>query len=134
MGIQNRPEIVDSVEIHDDIILYISDTLKWIPSKNPALRGTPRGAGINYHGVTLFDEESAIILGNVFNSWKHLFENSPEVLKLTGKYMTNVDLVDSGHYEKLFLNRNEVLKQFDKIISFANILSKGSFYLFHCGI
>jgi hypothetical protein len=134
MGIKNRSEIVDSVEIHDDIILYISDTLKWIPSKNPAIKGAPRGAGINYHGVTLFDDESAIVLGNVFNSWKQLFENSPEVIKLTGEYLTIVDQHDSGHYENLFLNRNEILKQFDKIVSFANKLSNGSFYLIHCGI
>ncbi|MGM0713371.1 hypothetical protein [Brevibacillus parabrevis] len=134
LGIENRPEIIDSVKISDDIILYISDTLRWIPSINPALKGFPRGTGINYHGVTLFDAESAQILGNVFDSWKRLFENAPEVLKLTGEYVTIVGKDDSGHYEKLVLNRNEVLKQFEKIASFSNRLDEGSYYLFHCGI
>jgi hypothetical protein len=32
----HKSDIVDFVEIHDDIIMYINDTLNWIPSKNPA--------------------------------------------------------------------------------------------------
>jgi len=84
MRTQNRSEIVDGVEIHDDIIVYIYDTLKWIPSKKHALAGSPNGTGINYHGVTLFDHESAIVLGSVFNAWKLLFENSPDILELRG--------------------------------------------------
>ncbi|MGO4549123.1 hypothetical protein AB4Z29_30475 [Paenibacillus sp. 2TAB23] len=70
----------------------------------------------------IFDNESAIILGNVFNSWKLSFENSPEVLKLTGENFTIVDQDDSGRYEKLFLNRNEVLKKFDKIVLWRAVL------------
>lgn len=36
MDRESNPKVIDSVVIHDDIILYISDTLKWIPSRNPA--------------------------------------------------------------------------------------------------
>jgi len=42
--------------------------------------------------------------------------------------------VQSGHYEKLVYNRLEIIKQFEKIISFSDRLSEGKFYLYHCGI
>ncbi|EPY08664.1 coagulation factor 5/8 type-like protein [Paenibacillus alvei TS-15] len=134
MNRENNPKVIDSVVIHDDIVLYVSDTLKWIPSRNPALHGTPASAGINYHGVTLFDEVSARNLKSVFSSWRDLFLNSPTVLELTGEFVMVEGGVQSGHYEKLVYNRLEIIKQFEKIISFSDRLSEGKFYLYHCGI
>lgn len=40
----------------------------------------------------------------------------------------------SGHYEKLVYNRHDIIKQFEKIISFSDRLSEGEFYLYRCGI
>lgn len=130
----NNPKIIDSVVIHDDIIQYVSDTLKWIPSRNPELHGTPISTGINYYGVTLFDKDSAIILKSIFSSWRDLFLNSPAVLELTGEFVMVQDGEQSGYYEKLAYNRNEIIHQFEKIISFSDRLSEGKFYLYHCGI
>lgn len=134
MDRENNPKVIDSVVIQDDIILYVSDTLKWIPSKNPALHGTPISAGINYHGVTLFDEDSATTLESIFSSWRDLFLNSPTVLELTGEFVMVEGGEQSSHYEKLVYNRNEIIKQFEKIISFSDRLSEGDFHLYHCGI
>lgn len=134
MGIRNKPEVIDSVVIHDDIILYINDTLEWIPSKNPGKRGTPNGTGINYHGVTLFEDKSAIILENVFTAWRNLIANSPQVLELRGSFVWVEGEEHSGEYEKLVFNRDEIIEQFEKIISFSKKLSEGHFYLYHCGI
>lgn len=131
---ENNLNVIDSVVIHDDIILYVSDTLKWIPSRNPAINGTPNGAGINYYGVTLFDVDSAITLKSIFSSWRDLFLNSPTVLELTGEFVMVEGGEQSGHYEKLVYNRNEIIKQFEKIISFSDKLFEGKFYLYHCGI
>jgi hypothetical protein len=134
MDIKNNSEIIDSVVIHDGIILYIKDSIKWIPSKHPALSGIPRGTGINYYGVTLFDHESAIILENVFTTWRNLFENSPKVLKLTGGFVWVEGEERSSDYEKLVFNRDGIIEQFEKVISFAKKLAEGNFYLYHCGI
>jgi hypothetical protein len=105
MNTENNPEIIDSVGIHDDIIQYISDTLKWIPSRNPAKNGNPKGMGINYYGVTLFDQDSSEELNNIFISWRNLFKNSPKVLKLTGEFTSIIGEENSGQYDKLILNR-----------------------------
>ncbi|WP_340021294.1 hypothetical protein MHI24_20085 [Paenibacillus sp. FSL K6-1096] len=134
MNIANNPKVMDSVVIHDDIILYINDTLKWIPSSNPALPGMPTGAGINYYGVTLFDQHSAAALHRIFSAWRDLFLNSPQVLELTGEFYTIEGEEQSGQYERLIYERHEVIEQFAKMISFADRLFEGGFYLFHCGI
>ncbi|MDR7071565.1 hypothetical protein [Fictibacillus barbaricus] len=125
--------IIDSVVIHDDIIQYISDSLKWIVSKNPALKGNPMGQGINYHGVTLFDKQSAESLRRVFSSWRDLFLNAPNPFELTGEFIYDEDNQEGG-YEKVFLNREEVINLLEKIVSMARRLESGNFYLYHCGI
>ncbi|MUT65693.1 hypothetical protein [Paenibacillus sp. NEAU-GSW1] len=111
MNRENNPKVIDSVVIHDDIVQYVSDTLKWIPSRNPALNGTPAGAGINYHGVTLFDEISARNLKSVFSSWRDLFLNSPTALELTGEFVMVEGGEQSGYYEKLVYNRMKSLSK-----------------------
>jgi hypothetical protein len=131
---ENNSEIIDNVVINDDIIQYISDTLKWIPSKNPAKNGTPKGTGINYYGVTLFDQDSSEAIRNIFIAWRDLFKNSPNVLKLTGEYYSIDGEKDSGQYEKLILNRNEIISHFDKMVTFSDFLLKGNHYIYHRGI
>ncbi|MFE8697380.1 hypothetical protein ACFYKT_13640 [Cytobacillus sp. FJAT-53684] len=134
MNYNKHSDIIDSVVLHDDIISYMSDTLKWIPSKNPGLRGITPCKGINYHGVTLFDSESAPILKSVFSAWKDLFQNSPKVLKLTGMYVMIEGVEGEGHYEKLVFNRDELIKNFEKMISFSNQLAEGNCYIYHWGV
>lgn len=51
LGINLHDFIIDKVQIIDPIILYIIDTLEWIPTKNPAKAGLPNGNGLYYHGV-----------------------------------------------------------------------------------
>lgn len=131
---ENNNNVIDSVVIHDDLIQYIFDSLKWIPSKNPAMRGTPNGKGINYHGVTLFDKQSSATLESVFSSWRALFKNAPSKLELTGQFVYEGSDDMLGEYEKLVFNRNEVIKLFDKIISMSVHIGKGESYIYHCGI
>ncbi|MDF2790626.1 MAG: hypothetical protein K0S80_3727 [Neobacillus sp.] len=131
---ENNNGVIDSVVIHDDLILYIVDSLEWIPSKNPALRGAPNGWGLNYHGVTLFDKDSCPTLESVFSSWRDSFKNAPTTLELTGEFVYDENDEKLGEYEKLIFNRDEVIKLFEKIISMSVQLAEGNCYLYHCGI
>jgi hypothetical protein len=79
--------VIDTVTIHDDMIQYILDSLKWIPCKNPAKQGNPSGFGINYYGVTLFDKQSSASLNGIFSSWRDLFKNAPITFELTGNFV-----------------------------------------------
>ncbi|MCM3729784.1 hypothetical protein M3226_30085 [Neobacillus cucumis] len=131
---ENNNSVIDSEVIHDNLILYIFDSLEWIPSKNPALSGTPTGLGLNYHGVTLFDKHSFPTLERVFSSWRDLFKNAPTTLELTGEFVYDENDEILGTYEKLVFNRDEVIKLFEKIISMTLHIANGDCYLYHCGI
>ncbi|MFD3156331.1 hypothetical protein ACFIJ5_05645 [Haloimpatiens sp. FM7330] len=121
--------IKDFVEIHDDIIIYINDTLNWIPSKNPAFEDMPKGFGLNHYGITLFDKESAPIIKNIFSGWIKIFSQAPSKFKLTGEYE-----LGSETYEKIQLERNKVIDSFEKMFLLANKLENENYYLIHLGI
>ncbi|MFJ7994838.1 hypothetical protein ACIQY5_22210 [Peribacillus frigoritolerans] len=131
---ERNNSVIDSVVIQDDLIQYIIDSLEWIPSKNPSLQGTPSGHGINYHGVTLFDNHSSETLISIFSSWKSLIKNAPDKFELTGEFVYGDADNQEGDYKKLVFNRDEVITQFEKIILMSEALTKGEFYLYHCGI
>jgi hypothetical protein len=126
--------VINSVIIDDDVIQYILDTLDWIPSRNPALKGNPIGRGINYHGVTLFDAKSSDSLKAIFTAWRDLFANAPTQMELTGEFMIENGLESVGRYETLVLDRDRVIQAFEQIIAMSERLGEGDMYLYHCGI
>ena len=131
--LRENNRVIDNVVIHDDIVQYISDSLEWIPSKNPAEKGNPNGQGINYYGVTLFDEQSSKSLKAIFTSWRDLFENAPNTFGITGNFVCG-DNEQDGEYEIINIKRDEVVNQLGKIISMSEHLAKGNYYLYHLGI
>ncbi len=131
---KNHPSVIDSVVIPDDFILYIIDTLNWVPSKNPASRATAPGKGLNYYGVTLFDAESAPALKGICTAWRDLFQYAPKMIELTGDFVMADGTEQEGHYEKLVFNREEIIHCLDKMIAYSNRLVEGDLYVYHCGI
>ncbi|SFC55991.1 hypothetical protein SAMN05443252_104308 [Bacillus sp. OV322] len=129
----NSNDVIDRVVIQDDLIHYFSDSLQWIPSKNPSKPGNPKGHGINYYGITLFDIEASMLIKGIFTSWRHLFTNAPDTFEITSDYVHG-DKAQDRDYEKIFIKRNEVIKLLEKMISIADRLSEGNSYLFHCGV
>lgn len=132
---ENSNSVIDSVVIHDDLINYIFDSLEWIPSKNPELSGTPKGRGLNFHGVTLFDKQSSESLIRILSSWRDLFKSAPNTLELTGDFVyDDINEQILGEYEKLVFNRDEVITLFEKVIAMSVYLAEDDYYLYHCGI
>jgi hypothetical protein len=127
-----KNNIIDRVVINDDVILYILDSLYWIPSKKPSSRKHSIGKGLNYYGITLFDKQSSEALVGVFSAWKSLFKNAPEVIELTGNFV--ISNGEEGEYEKIMVIREELITQLDMIISMSRLLADGNYYLYHCGI
>jgi hypothetical protein len=128
------PNIIDSVDIPDDLVQYIADSLKWIPSKNPAKSISKEERGINYYGITLFDQSSAKVMKSVFTSWHSLFANAPENLELTGAFMVSSSKRKLGEYERLVFDRDEILGLLERLVSMAEKLEDGHLYLYHWGI
>lgn len=123
------------ISIHDDIIQYINDTLRWIPSINPAMN-CEKGFGLNNYGITLFDKEGAEVIVKISKSWADLFSNGPSMLKLTGNYgwVTNTKGIEEGKYEVIDVCRDNLIESFRKLQLFSEKVISDKYFIFHHGI
>jgi len=136
------------ISIHDDLIIYFCDFLQWIPAYNPSLK--VNHTGLNYYGVTVIDIDGAKQALTLFSSLVNILNLSPNVLKLTGEYTfvhayddvidsnKDVDRVlrDTAGYEKIIMQKMEVIKQFEILAGFMQKIldSDGNLYVLHFGI
>lgn len=65
------------VEIHDDLIRYIDDTLLWVPCTHLCGRKKKMTYGLMLYGNTIIKQEGAEIFGPVIESWANLFSKAP---------------------------------------------------------
>ncbi len=130
---ENLPNrgIKDAVEIHDDLIRYMYDTLKWVPTYNTANRKFD--FFINLYGITLIDKRNAVWIKNIFNAWASLFSYAPEHFELTGGYYT-IEGKEEGGYEIIKVDRNEIVITLKKIASFAERTMESNMLILHNGI
>lgn len=127
-------DIIDSIMMPDDLIQYVADSLNWIPCKNPAISMTEENTGINYYGVTLFDQTSAATMKSIFTSCLSLFTNAPEKLELTGEFVHSSNKKVLGERERLVFSRNDVLELLKRLLSMIERLGEEKLYLYHWGI
>ncbi|MGX7264554.1 hypothetical protein [Enterococcus crotali] len=115
------------IKIEDYLILYLSDSLKWVPSHWENMSNQKEG--LNYYGTTIFDGVGIKKFLNIIKSWKNLFENAPDSIELS----TEVS-VEDGIYLKENIETKKLLKQLDTLISLSeNALNKNGL-LVHFGI
>lgn len=122
----------DHVAFEDEFILYMNDSLNWIPSWNPSTQET--GNGLNYYGVTIVEgEHNLITFRRVIQAWSDLFEPAPENIVLTGSYYTTGE-DQSGQYERLEYNKTDLMKKLDKQIEIINKALTENKCILHFGI
>lgn len=115
------------IKIEDYLILYLSDSLNWVPSHWETMSN--KKEGLNYYGTTIFDELGIKKMLNIIKSWKSLFENAPEIIELS----TEV-LVESGAYLKEKVETRKIMKQLDALISLSENALIDNVLLVHFGI
>jgi hypothetical protein len=122
------------VEIHDDLLRYMGDTLAWIPAHNPA-RGEPC-IGLCMYGPTTIHSEGARVAMTVFSAWANLFSLGPRDLDLTGAYGWAGDDPSAGEYERLRLDRDVMCAHLRALAQYSEKvwLGNGELYLLHIGI
>ncbi len=123
-------DIKDVVEIHDDLIRYMYDTLKWIPIQNITVDSD---FFINLYGITMIDKKNALWIKKIFKAWSDLFAHAPENFELTGNYYTIEETGEEG-YETIKINRSELINTLNKITSFAEKVTKGDMLILHNGL
>jgi hypothetical protein len=129
--------IPGTVQIHDDLIWYFSDTFAWIPCYNPSTDQPHQG--FCYYGVTVINEQGAEVAGQVFRQWANLFAIAPEIVCLTGMWTypaSEDDYQKEGEYQKLKYDRQDLIQKFEKLEAFTHqiLLDKGESFILHLGI
>ena len=125
---------VAEARLHDDLLWYMGDTLRWVPTVNPA-RDEP-GFGLNVYGPTVLRADGAAKAERVLQCWADLFQLGPAELVLTGSWCEVDGETDSGRYEKLRLDRDETVEAVLAVASLCGraARSDGARFVLHCGI
>ena len=124
-----------ALTLHDDLILYFWDSLKWIPSINPSNPDEWGGHGLNYLGPTVINHIGGPKAAKIFDAWAQLLNESPAKLTLKGLYCwTEGDSVSEGEYESVIADRDQVVATLQQIAEFARQAATGEKFLLHNGI
>lgn len=134
-----------AIHLHDDLLRYMTDTLVWIPTYNPARR--EQHMGLCMWGVTAITADGASIAEQVFLAWANLFSLAPPQLRLTGSYggtlksaLSSADCervsILEGGYAQLVFDRDQVVETLQALARYAGevLRAKGRLYLLHEGI
>jgi hypothetical protein len=132
------------VAMHDEILRYFSDTLRWIPTLNPAK--SERGYGLNVYGPTVIDQIGGALFHDIFASWAHLFSLGPEYFSIQGLFslqwpyeesehmMAEAELHKLGEYDRLSITRDDCVERLMELARFGEQARGGQFFVLHLGI
>jgi hypothetical protein len=122
------------VALQDDIVQYVSDTLRWIPSINPANPTEWSGFGLNYYGTTVINSVGAPAAARILRNWATLFFEGPPEFELRGSYeWTEGDSVEAGAYERIVVDRDETVHSLNLLADMADQIRAGT-CLLHRGV
>lgn len=117
---------MDCVEIPDDILEYIADTLEWITS---SWNGKELKQGISYYGFSIIEGDEIIKLMTLIQKWKELFELAPGSFRLTGSFS-----VSEKDYEKKEVYKSDIIKTFDSWLRLCKKALDTNSKILHNGI
>ena len=124
-----------ALKLDDDIVLYILDTLQWVPSINPANPGQWGGYGLNYFGPTIINKSGAGKAARLLRLWAALLQEGPGTLELTGGFeWSDGNPSTSGRYAVVTAPRDYVVKTLIGIADMAEKAISGRYYVLHLGI
>ncbi|MBM7689664.1 hypothetical protein IGJ55_001115 [Enterococcus sp. AZ170] len=115
------------VTIDDFLILYIIDSLGWIPSYSKNF--VHKSMGLDYYGRTYLDAEGIATLNGILNGWIQLFEQAPSTTELTMDYDIN-----KGRFNKEKVEKENILNQLQKLSVLCKKAIENEYILVHFGI
>lgn len=134
-GYMNHFNDPNARKLNDDIVLYMMDTLRWVPSINPVNPSQWGGHGLNYHGPTVINKTGAGKAARLVRLWAAILQEGPDSLELTGLFEWDEgDPSASGRYAVITASRDELVKTLTDIADFAEKATMGRYYLLHLGI
>ena len=109
--IKNK-EKIEKVNIPDDFINYIKDSLFWIVS---SWNGKTLKSGLPYYGEALISDEELVKFKTILEKWRGLFSLGIEEINLTGDF-----LIDEMKYEKVIYKKCELLNILDGLLQLCD--------------
>lgn len=126
-------KLVDVVEISDELVTYLMDFLNWIPSFHGS--NVVKSSGLNYHGITYISNENRLLFGKIFGLLADLFSIAPETFKLKGEFCWEEDNLDTGTYEIITLNKENVVNILKKLAIWSEHMEKNhNLNVVHMGV
>jgi hypothetical protein len=129
----------EAVELDDDLIWYINDTLGWIPTINPASPSAQEGYGLNPYGPTIINQDGAAIAQHVFGSWATLLMHGPHNLAFRGSWEqvlhdTDEPMVEQEGFAIIHWDRDTLVERLRTLERYAVEVGSGQFFLLHTGL
>ena len=125
-----------AIRIAYDVILYLNDTLRWIPTINPAMKNEAI-QGLCLYGPTVIHTDGAPVAKSLFGGWAEVFSQGPETLTLKGGWTyLEGQPPETGHYKSLQVERDPLVSDLRRLESYASKVSKsgGRHFILHLGI
>lgn len=114
------------IEISDELIQYINDSLNWIKS---IWNGKEEKGGISYYGFSVIKEGELLKLINIIENWKQLFQFATDEFLITGSF-----LPEENKYEKIYMKKEELLEILDSWIKVCRKALTENGKILHNGI
>lgn len=131
------PNHSTKITISDDIIWYLSDSLQWVETSNPANNSNWNGSGLNMYGPTIITTTGAVQFARILTAWAILLANGPLILQLTGGWVYDVDekgKKNDGKYDTILVGRDELVTTLQRLVEYANEAQDRGKYILHFGL
>ena len=120
---------------------YLSETMKWFPTVNPALSHAVRrdrtDFGLNFYGPTVINKTGWALFGRICESWAQLFACGPERIILTDGVLTELD-EDGRETEtkvnRFWVSRDRLVEDLQTLADFGKQAATGDYFIWHLGI
>ena len=123
------------VRLEDDLILYLNDTLKWVPTQSVT---GDKLKGLHFYSITIIMDDGAVFLRNLIKNWLGIFKLAPDNFTLTGSYGFQLNdealPVDEGSYTKHMIHKSILISKLEKLLEMAEVASEGQHFILHLGI
>jgi len=138
MNYQQHLVFSTPVEIEDDLIMYLYDTLRWVPNDNNNLNKPPEVSfyGLDLEGRTIIGKRGARMFRDILLSWANLFSLGPDSLTLTGRFELSYgkDNIQTGNYQKVHLMRDETVNLLRILADWAARVVDENVVILHLGL
>lgn len=127
-----------NLEIHDDLIGHMHDTLEWIPSIFLSGYKKKNDKGLMRYGVTVIESQNAYRFVDIIHAWMNLLSLAPtNTFQLSDGLMLEQDglsVVEPRRFDMFDVEREHVLEILDQCDVIKTEMSEKDYVILHLGI